>query len=444
MPDQSYEALVLERFAKLIKLKTISSKDGDFDKEPFDKFLPTLKELYPKVFEVAETTLINEYGILLRIKGKDSTLPPVVMMAHHDVVAADEEKWQHPPFEGEVHDGYIWGRGTIDTKGLILSFFEAMQYHTENGFVPQRDIYFASSNCEEVAGDTMVKIVEHLKEKGVKPWFVFDEGGAIMLELPMGVTKPYAMVAVSEKGWATVKLTATSKSLAHSAKSTGNKPAIEKLMTALNKLEKAPMKSVITPALEGMLSSLSNDIPAPLNIVLKNIKLLKAPIKKVLESTPDTAAMISSTITLVGIEAAPVNNLTPETAVATLKLRIAPHDTVESVLEHIKTVVGADIEMETERISPPAPISDHNTKSFAYISDTIKKVFPNVGVAPFILNAGTDSRHFAPICKEVYRFGAFSINNELFNSVHNENERIPVDVVMKCIEFYKTFIENLN
>ncbi len=444
MSEFNYDVRAVERFVETIKIRTISSKEGNSGNEEFAKFLPTLKELYPKVFALCETKLINEFGILLHFKGQDSSLSPVVLMAHHDVVSDEGQDWKYPAFEGEIHDSCVWGRGSIDTKVLIVSFLEAMERLIEKGITPKRDIYFASSDCEEIGGDTMPKIVEYFKENGIKPAFVLDEGGAIMSSLPMGIKTPFAMVAVSEKGWANLKLTASGKTAKHSAKQTKSVTAPDKLVAALSKLKATPMKAVITPCLEGMLSRFSPYIPAPLNVVLGNIKYFRAPVKKVMASNADTAAMISSQISLTSIEAPLENGLTPETASATLKVRIAPHDTLDGVIAHIKEVVGEDIEIEVQNASLPAPISDHNTKSFSYIEKTIKKVFPDVGVAPFILNAGTDSRHFASICKEIYRFGAFRLDDELFATVHSANERMPIKDFMKCIEFYEEFVGGME
>ncbi len=440
------EALAVERFQAMIRKKTVSAKDGNFDKEEFASFLPMLKDKYPKVFDVVEAQLINEFGILLRWKGKNEKLDPVILMAHHDVVSDEGQEWEHPAFEAEIHDGYIWGRGAIDTKCLIAGVLEAMERHIEDGFIPERDIYFASSNCEEIGGDTMPKIVEWFKENRIKPYFILDEGGAIMSNLPMGIKTPFAMVAVSEKGWGSVKLTAKSKTAAHGAKAMpGDKvPATVKLVRALSKLDKTPVKAEMTPAVCGMLKSFAPHIDGPVKAVLNNISLFAPVVKKVLASNADTAAMISSAINLTKLNAGNENGTMPDTATAQLNLKIAPHDTFDGVVEHIKNVVGTDIDVEVLTRSDPPAISDHNTKSFELISNTVRAVFPDVGVSPFILNAGTDARHFTSICKEIYRFGAFRLDDDLFGTVHSANERIPVKDYIKCIEFYTELIKNIG
>ena len=438
----------VERFQAMLRKRTVSDKDGNFDREVFASYLPMLKEMYPTVFEVVESQLINEFGIVLKWKGKDSSLNPVVLMSHYDVVGDEGQDWKHPAFEAEIHDDVIWARGSIDTKGLLAATLEAMEKLVAEGYTPPRDIYYCSSNCEEVAGDTMSKIVEWFKENNIKPWFVLDEGGAIMEDLPMGIKTPFAMVGVSEKGWSTVKLKATAQGTAPAAKATKNNSKLsapQKIVKALAALEKSPTRSTITGQLEAMLKNFSPYVGEPLKSILKNIGVLKPAVKKVLETNADTAAMIRTMITLVDIDAKSENGKKIATeATATLRLRIAPQDSLDYIVGHIQKVVGEDIEVTTEDISLPPHISDHNTESFKYIERTIKKVYPHVGVAPFVLNAFTDSRFFAPICPEVYRFGAFTLDNERFDSVHNANERMPVKDYLKAIDFYAEFLKNLK
>ena len=436
----------VSRFQQLIRVKTVSAKDGNFNKEEFAKFFPLLKELYPEAFAVLEAELVNEYGILVRWKGKTSS-NPMVLMAHYDVVSDENQEWKHPAFEAEIHDDCVWGRGTIDTKCIIAAIFEGINNLAKEGFIPERDIYFASSNCEEVAGDTMPKIVEVFEQRGIQPGFVLDEGGAIMTNLPMGIKTPFAMVALSEKGWATLKLTAKAKNAAHGAKATsaGDKvSAPVKLIRALYKLDSAPSKATITPALEGMLQNFAPYVSGPLNKVFENVAYLKPVIKKAMESNPDTAAMIRSAIIINGYEAAPVAGATPEIATATVKVRIAPQDTLEEILAHIRKVIGKDITVEVTDKSEPPKISDYKTEAFDYIKETVKKVFPDVGVSPFILNAGTDSRHFAKICDKIYRFGAFRLDDDLFSTVHSANERMPIKDYLKMVEFYTALMKDLK
>lgn len=422
----------LENFQRIIRAKTISDKDGNVDREVFDAFVPMLKEMYPNIFGIAGLQMINEYGILLHWKGKDENKQPVILMGHYDVVSDEGQDWDHPAFGAEIHDGFVWGRGSIDNKCVFTGILEGMERLAKNGFTPERDIYFLASNCEEVAGKTADMAAQWFKDNGIRPWFVLDEGGAIMTEVFAGITKPFAMVGVCEKGWATVKI------------KTSKPKASEKLIDAMAKLAKSPMPAQLTPTLETMLTNFGEYADAPLNVVLKNLSLFKPVVKKFLQGNDQSAGMVRSAYTITSIDAIGENGKIPETAVATIKLRIAPHDSFEAMLANIRNVLGDTVEIEYDNVMNPPAVSDYKTESFSYIKSVINKTFPQVAVSPFILDAYTDSRSFKHICKEIYRFGAFSLNNKQFASVHSANEKLSVEDYLNSIDFYEELIKGIK
>ncbi len=432
----------IRRFQKILQVPTVSRKDDSTDWAAFDAFLPMLKEQFPRVFEHCELTLINTYGIVLKWRGKDSSLQPVILMAHHDVVPVEGQDWHYPPFAAEIHDGTIYARGSVDTKCILAAVFEAMDALLSEGFVPDRDIYFCTSNCEETSGDTTPQMVQWFAQQGIKPWFVLDEGGAILEKMPMGIRNPFAMIGVSEKGLADIHLTASAKAGHASLPSKDDAPA--KLVEALHHIAKQPFPATLTPALQEMLRCFSNYVSAGMKLVFQNLWLFGPLVKKVMEGTPDTAAMIRTTAALTQLEGSPAINVLPEKATAGFSVRIAPQDSVASVVEHFRKVVGDLAEVSCKDAQEPSPISDHNTKSYEYIKDTVAQVFPGVAAAPYVMNAATDSRHFAAICKEVYRFAGFVFTEEQRASIHSADEFMPVDAYIKGIEFYKALIKNLH
>lgn len=130
-------------------------------------------------------------------------------MSHHDVVPAEGE-WKYPPFSGEIAEGSVWGRGTVDTKGSLFCFMQAVEELLAEGWKPECDVYLASSCTEEWGGDGAPAIAAWLKEQGVHLGLLLDEGGMIMDSPMAGVKGRYAMVGVVEKGYADVKFTANS------------------------------------------------------------------------------------------------------------------------------------------------------------------------------------------------------------------------------------------
>ncbi len=432
----------IRRFQEILRKETISRKDDSTNWAEFDAFLPMLKEQYPKLFSVVDCFTVNTYGIVLKWKGKAPSLQPVILMAHHDVVPVEGQDWHYPPFGAEIHDGVIYARGTVDTKCILAAVLEAMEALVEEGFTPERDIYFTTSNCEETSGDTTPKMVKWFKEQGIKPWFVLDEGGAILEKMPMGIQNPFAMIGVSEKGLADVTVTATAKAGHASTPSKSDAPA--SLVRALHNIEKNPFPATLTPALQEMLRCFSRYVSFGMRLVFNNLWLFGPVVKKVMAGGSETAAMLRTTAALTQLSGSDAINVLPEKASAGFSVRIAPQDSVASVIAHLQKAAGPNVVVAYEDAQEPSPVSDHKTKSYAHIKNTVSKVYPGVDSAPYIMNAATDSRHFAAICDEVYRFAGFVFTDEQRASIHSADEFMPVDAYMKGIDFYREFLLALN
>src|SRR5690606_24191391 len=155
-----------------------------------------------------EREKITELGILYRWPGATSE-DPLILMAHYDVVPVDEtDPWSHPPFSGTIADGRVHGRGTLDDKGPLCVIIEAVENLLTAGHVPARDVYLSFGGNEETFGDAAAEIARVVQARGIRPWLVLDEGGAVVdAPLPF-IDVPSAMVGVGEKGVMTVRLSA--------------------------------------------------------------------------------------------------------------------------------------------------------------------------------------------------------------------------------------------
>jgi len=164
------------------------------------------------VHEKLTYEVINQHALLYTWPGADPSLPAVCFAAHQDVVPADESKdsgWLHPPFAGELADGFVWGRGTLDCKGTLIGILEAVNNLLKSGFQPQRTVYLAFGDDEEVSGLQGAKhIAEALQSRGVHLSFMLDEGGAVTRGTLYGIEKPVGQVGISEKGYLSLKLKA--------------------------------------------------------------------------------------------------------------------------------------------------------------------------------------------------------------------------------------------
>jgi carboxypeptidase PM20D1 len=201
------------RLSKAITFPTISNQDrSDFDEKAFNDFHQYLVDTYPLIHKTLKREILGrsrKFSLLYTWSGKNPSLPPTVLMGHQDVVPVVpvmEKQWEHGAFSGDIADGYIWGRGSLDNKIMILAILETVEMHLKQGFQPTRTIYLVFGQDEEVMGPEGVKhVVEILKSRGINEVaLVLDEGLPLTTGLFPGITSPIALIGTAEKGYITL------------------------------------------------------------------------------------------------------------------------------------------------------------------------------------------------------------------------------------------------
>ena len=161
-------------------------------------------------------------------------------MAHLDVVPVDESApWQHPAFAAEIVDGAVWGRGTLDDKGCVTAICEAVERLLEADHQPAQDVWLSFGCDEEVSGTAAEAAVDELVRRGVRPWLVLDEGGAVAHEAFPGVKRAVAAIGVAEKGTTSVELRVEGRG-GHASTPARNGPTA-RLARAILQIDRSPM-----------------------------------------------------------------------------------------------------------------------------------------------------------------------------------------------------------
>ena len=427
-----------QKLADMIRCETVSSPD-DPQVEKFLGFHKVLENLFPLVHEKLEKTEIDG-NLLFYWKGEKRD-KPIVLMSHQDVVPAEGE-WLHEPFSGDIAEGKVWGRGTADTKASVMAFFQACEELLAAGYTPKQDVYLASSCTEEVGGPGAAKIVNELHRRGVKPFLVCDEGGAIIKDPIGGVKGNYAMMGVFEKGKADVKFTA--RSSGGHASAPPRKSPIARLAAFAHSVEKkSPFQKKILPEVTAMLEALAPYATFPMKLLFGNLWLFGPVLKLVMPLVyAQAGAMLQTTCAFTMQKGSDACNVLPQEANLWANLRFIPHQGMEESLRLIKER-AAEYGLETEVLhagdfTPPVDIKG---EAWQQAEAAVKKTFPGLPVSPYVMTGATDCAFWQEICPNCVRFAPVVYGPEQMKGMHGLNENIPVDCLPGAVDFYKNLID---
>ncbi len=435
----------LERLRTLVRVPTVSHTDEQaIDPEPFVEFARGLSEAFPLVHEHLSLHRVLEHSLLLHWRGRTDA-DPLVLMAHLDVVPIDESApWQHPPFGAEIHDGAIWGRGTLDDKGSLVAICAAVERLLTQEFVPGRDVWLSFGAREEVSGPDARAAVEVLRGRGVRPWFVLDEGGAIAHQAFPGVQPPLGVVGVTEKGTTTIELRAEGRGGHSSTPAPGGPTA--RIARAVVRLEKRPFApSLPEPTIE-LFRRIAPHAPLALRPLFANARRLQPVLKRaLLAAGAEPASLVRTTMAVTTLSGSPAHNVIASSATAAVNLRILAGDTVASATEHVRKAIADDsIRLEVIDANEPSPVSPTDDPAFELITSTISELFEDAVPTPYVMMAATDSRYFTAICPRVYRFTPFRMTKAQRESIHSHDEHIGVEDWLAGVRWYSRLIERLD
>lgn len=414
----------------------------------FEAFLTWLAAEFPVAHEAMSQERINELTPLYRWAGQNPDLPPVLLAAHYDVVPiapGSEDKWDHPPFSGTIADGYIYGRGTLDDKGAIVAMLGAVEALLAEGYVPPRDVYFSFGHDEEIGGSRgAYGVVKHLREKGIRMEWSLDEGSMVLRDVISGLDKDVASINVSEKGYATLDITARAEG-GHSSLPP-RETAVGALARAVANVQDAPMPGGLTGASKDFFDELGPHFSLTERVLFANQWLFRPVLEGVLSGSAATNAMLRTTTAPTMLTASNKENVLPQEAVATVNFRLHPRDSVQDVVDHVTAVIddeAIDVSVRSGA-GEASPVARSDNAAFALLDKTFRQVFGELIVVPGLTVAGTDSKHYALIAEDAYRINPFVFTAEDIPRFHGNNERVSVEAMGQAAQFYMMLLTNLG
>ena len=430
----------------MIGLRTVSADLAQTGAEPFRAFHALLAQLYPLVHEHLEREVVDDLGLLFRWRGRNEAAP-VILMGHYDTVPVDPgDAWSHEPFGGDVVDGSVWGRGSLDDKGPLCVLFEAIENLLAGGFAPERDVYVVSAGDEEVAGSAAKSIVAVLRARGVTPWLVLDEGGAVIDGVLPTVEIPSAMVGVGEKGNLSVRVTA-SGDVGHASSPSATLSAIDRIARAVTRVRRIPFPTRLNAPTRTMFTfyrARATGVGKVLTTVLPALGPVSARALALLGG--ELAATVRTTVVTTMLEAGTAENMLAPRASATLNLGIALGETVEETLDRLRRGLrDPELTYEVLGSREPSPASRTDNAQWRLIADAVEVAYPGALTVPYVSLGGTDSRHFHPYTPDAtYRFAPLYMSASQREGVHGVDEHVTIDALVRGERFYRALVRTLR
>lgn len=476
-----------ERLSAGIRFRTISNQDRqDFDEQAFRDWHAFLQETYPLTHQALTRETIGDprsFSLLYTWPGTSPELAPVVLMGHQDVVPVvpgTEDQWEHDAFSGDIADGYIWGRGSLDDKIMIQAIFEAIEMQLGSGFRPRRTIYLVFGQDEEVGGAEGVQhVVAALRSRGVtEVALVLDEGLPLAPGLFPGLSSPTAPIGTAEKGYVSLELRVAGAG-GHSAMPPQNSN-IGILAQAITRLEDNPFPFRITPAVRDQYRFMGPELPAQYHPMLRDVvfgtaadeqNTAEVPVAseftanatvgwqggntsedefiRLMSTNPMTRALLHTTTAVTMVDGGVKENVLPPFATAIVNFRILQGETVQTVIDRVQEVIDDDRVAVTDISASidPSPVADPYGKEYKLIEQTIRQTWgtPDLVVMPYLVIGGADAKWFAAsgLTDNVYRFTAVRVESAADAARwHGVNERVLVSEYAKSVAFFHQFLTN--
>lgn len=434
-----------ERFARALTFPTVSARIG----EPaiaiaFTGLIDYLLEAFPALASASLVTRNDPWQLVLELPGDDSSLDPILLLAHYDVVdVANPDGWSHEPFGGEIDAGYVWGRGALDDKNVLVALLEAAEAVVRSGARFERGLVLAFGGDEELSGRHGAgSIADRFAREKRRFHFVLDEGAVIAVGMIRTPKTPIALIGVAEKGHANVVI---------SAETRGGHAAMPPTTTALGivartiaALERSPFRARLIAPVAAFFRAIGAATSGPLRLVYRHPRLFWPLLRRVLAASPATNALVRTTQAMTMAQGSGAPNVLPQRARAVANVRILPGERVGDVLARYRALTageGVSVSLldENDAHDPVAgaPL-DH--PAYAGIERAVTELVDCVP-APYLVTGATDSRWYAPLAEAVFRFIPMALTEEEIGRIHGTDERLSLVDYERMIAFYRLIIE---
>jgi len=365
----------------------------------------------------------------------------LLLLGHVDVVGVQREKWSVDPFGGVIRDGYLYGRGAIDDKGMVIANLAVLVVLKRAGVHLDRDVIFLAEGDEEQNGDYGIEVVIRNHWEKIAAGFAINESGRVMVK---GGKVQYAGVQASEKIPVDVEVIATGPS-GHGSMPRKDNPVVH-LAAAVAKIgayEAPPRPNTITRRYFEQLAKVEDPETAKWMRALETPERMELAARRLSEASPMWSSMLRDSLAPTILRAGIRSNVVPSEARATLNIRLLPGDSIDSLVQELKKLVNdPQIRFEVALASrEPAPPSSLESALYQTIERVTPAEFPGAIVVPFMSTSATDSAQLRLRNVQAYGLGPFPLTEEDDRRMHADDERIPLDAFRKGVDFLYRVVE---
>jgi acetylornithine deacetylase/succinyl-diaminopimelate desuccinylase-like protein len=421
--EMDWDALLKEATQYLqdyIRIETVNPPGNEIEGARFLKKILERESIPCEIFEPAP----GKGSLLATLKG-NGLKRPILLLSHIDVVPAEKEKWEVDPFSAVIKDGFLYGRGTLDDKGMGIVTLMAFLILKREMVLLTRDVIFLAAADEETGGEWgiqwAVDAVPTLRECE----FALNEGGHVMLRND-GAADRYE-VSNGQKLLFQLRLKARGTS-GHASMPTADNPNM-KLLRALERVTSWQTPFLILPMVKEFCRKLAPQQPPRDRKFYEDIEngLRDSSFSNHFLSDPVNNAMVRDTICLTVLQAGTKVNVIPSESTALLDCRLVPGSSKETFLKEIKKRVGDEIEVEVISESLSLPPSPFGTDLYRAIEDFAARNDPGCPVVPKLLAGATDARFLREKGIIAYDFSPFRATETELLRMHGNNERIALE-----------------
>jgi acetylornithine deacetylase/succinyl-diaminopimelate desuccinylase-like protein len=369
-------------------------------------------------------------ALVARIKGNGSK-KPVLIMGHMDVVGVERDKWSVDPFAAEIKDGYLYGRGAIDDKGMLAANLETMLLLKRNvidkGGTLSRDVIFVANSDEEASGEWGMGWLIKNHPELIRAEFALNEGGRTRI---VGGKRLYVAVQNTEKVPHAVTVTARGPGGHASIPLAGN--AILRLGRALAKISAYKEPVQVNPTTRTFFSELGRVWPnayertAMADVASTDTRRIQRG-ARVLERIPVFDAVLRNGISATILQGGIRGNVIPTEAKAILNVRTLPGHSIDGVVARLKRVVADSlVEIVVSDRGEDSPASDFHSPMFTAIKESAQALDPSLAVVPYLSTGATDSARLRTWGIQSFGLLPFPMNQDDEDRMHGNDERIPL------------------